>query len=87
MIINDSTRLIDLTVGELRALFKDMIPAPPPNEVEYVKGLNGLCTLLGCKKSKANKLKASGRLDGSYIQDGRTILFDKNKVLNILRYE
>lgn len=87
MIINDSTRLIDLTVGELRALFKDMLPAPPPKEVEYVKGLDGLCDLLGCRKSKANKLKASGRLDGSYIQDGRTILFDKNKVLNILRYE
>lgn len=87
MIINDSTRLIDLTVGELKALFADIIPQQKPvEETEYVKGLDGLCELLGCKKSKANKLKASGRLDGCYIQEGRTILFIKNKVLKTLNY-
>lgn len=86
MIINDSTRLIDLTVGELKALFADIIPQPKQvEETEYVKGLDGLCELLGCKKSKANKLKASGRLDGTFIQDGRTVLFIKEKVISVLK--
>lgn len=85
MIINDNTRLIDLTIGELRSVIMDMLPKKR-EDVEYVKGLSGLCELLGCRRSKANKLKTSGRLDGTYIQEGRIILFDKEKVINRLKY-
>lgn len=41
--ISNDTRLIDLTVGELRALLQDAIPVNnPPESKEYVYGLKGI---------------------------------------------
>lgn len=51
---------------------------------ELVYGLDGLAELLGCGKSKAQQVKNSGVLDKAIVQDGKKIIIDKAKALEIL---
>lgn len=84
--ILDDTPLFKLTVGEFRDLFESLVPKPQiVEEEEYVYGYKGLAFLLKCSICKAKNLKLSGKIDNAIIQEGRTIMFHKKKVLEILK--
>jgi hypothetical protein len=53
-------------------------------EKKYEYGLKGLAKMLGCSRSKASELKSSGILDEAIIQNGKIIIIDKEKVLQLL---
>lgn len=78
--ITEDTRLIDLTVGELKALLGNVLGGVvsdglPPKEEEYVYGLDGICKLFGCSKTVAMRLK-NGVIKKAVYQDGRRIMTD-----------
>ena len=56
-------------------------------EPRLVYGLRGLCELLGCSRTTANKIKHDPRLRGCYSQAGKKIVFDAEKVLKALGRE
>ncbi|OPB93714.1 hypothetical protein BAS10_12980 [Elizabethkingia meningoseptica] len=52
---------------------------------ELVHGIKGLAELLGCGRTKAQELKSSGILKEAVIQNGKKIIFDAAKVLELLK--
>lgn len=52
---------------------------------EYVYGLDGLAKLLGTGRGKAQQIKNSGVLDDAITQNGRTIIIDKEKAIELLK--
>jgi hypothetical protein len=84
-----NTRIIDITVGELLDLIKRTEQPAQPKDFtptsgkEYVYGLAGIAKLLGCSKQHAMRLKASGKLDEAIKQDGRIIVTDARKALEL----
>lgn len=82
--ISNDTRLIDLTVGELRALLQNAIPVNnPPESEEYVYGLKGIAELFHCSYTEAYRIKRSGKIDKAIKQDGRKIITDAKKALEL----
>ena len=83
--ISNDTRLIDLTVGELKALFQSFIPEEKDiEEKKYVYGLEGIAQLFNCSKSSAYRLKRSGKIDKAIIQEGQKIIVDVSLALKLL---
>ncbi len=92
MITDKNTPLWQITLGDLLAVLDIKIEEKLQSEFvvdsrekEYVYGLKGLAELLGCSKNHASKLKKTGRFDDAIIQDGRRIIIDKEKLLEILK--
>ncbi len=56
-----------------------------PQEQNYVYGLKGIAKLFGCSVSSAQRLKKSGKIDDAIIQDGRKIIVEVDKVLELVR--
>lgn len=52
---------------------------------KYVYGLSGLASLLGCSKNHAGKLKSKGIFDKAIIQNGRKIIIDSEKALELFK--
>ncbi|AQY21376.1 DUF3853 family protein [Riemerella anatipestifer] len=50
-----------------------------------VHGLDGLAKLLGCGRTKAQQIKNSGVIDEAMVQDGRKLVFDGPKTLELLK--
>ncbi len=76
----DKTKLVkDLTVGEFLKLVNIK------EEKKYVYGLKGLAKLLGCSRTQAYRIKKSGVIDKSIIQEGNLIIIDKEKALELLK--
>jgi hypothetical protein len=83
----DNTRLIDLTVGDLKRLVASLLVPAKEESVTIIKGIGNMAKELGLSNSYVAKLKADGALEGAYTQRGRTILFNKEKVINRLHHE
>ena len=82
--ISNDTRLIDLTVGELRALLQNAIPVNnPPESKEYVYGIKGIAELFHCSYTEAYRIKRSGKINKAIKQDGRKIITDAKKALEL----
>ena len=64
----------------VRAL-ADKVTESKPKKKEYVYGIKGIADLLGVSESTVERLKRDGALDGAYTQRNRTIIADKEKVL------
>lgn len=79
------TPVWQLTVRELLALIdkKQEITIKEESKKEYVYGLAGLAKTLGCSKNYAWKLKNTGMFDDAIIQNGRKIIIDSEKVLEL----
>lgn len=88
------THLLDkqifmMTGAEILELFR-VAYEPPTTTVDYTKkhfvyGLDGLAGLVGCGKTKAQKIKNSGVIDDAYTQVGKKLIFDAEKVLTLLK--
>jgi len=52
---------------------------------KHVYGLDGLAQLLGCGKTKAQKIKNSGVLNEAIIQNGKKIIVNADLALKLLK--
>ena len=76
--------MIDLTVGELRALLQNAIPVNnPPESKEYVYGIKGIAELFHCSYTEAYRIKRSGKINKAIKQNGRKIITDAKKALEL----
>jgi hypothetical protein len=59
----------------------------PSNTLEkkYVYGIRGIANLMNCSISTANRIKKKGILNDAIIQQGRSIIVDVEKALELLR--
>ena len=84
-----NTRIIDLTLGDILEAVEDRVKVyvqkPQKEERNYVYGLKGFAKLLGCSKTTAARLKASGNYDEAITQIGALMLIDADKVIEIAR--
>ena len=81
-----------LTIGELVELLDSRKPEAKENaqpekllNEKYVYGLSGLAKILGCSKNHAGKLKSKGIFDEAIIQNGRKIIIDSEKALELFK--
>ena len=56
-----------------------------PTEKKYVYGISGIQKLLNCSESSAKRLKKSGVINEAIIQNGRKIIIDVEKALELLK--
>lgn len=56
-----------------------------PNLSQFITGIKELARRLGISASTVNRIKAEGLLDDAIFQNGKTVIFDTYKVLEILR--
>lgn len=83
---SDDTRLIDLTVGDLKELITNLVSKIKQiEEKRFVYGYKGLATLLNCSICAAKNLKLSGKIDKAIIQEGRKIIVDTQLVFELLQ--
>ena len=90
--VNFNKPLWQLTIGELVDILDSRQPKvaneiveKDSNETKYVYGLSGLAKLLNCSKNHAGKLKSSGMFDEAIIQNGRKIIIDSEKALELFK--
>jgi hypothetical protein len=85
------TPIWQLTVGEFVDLHKKIVadtvhpPAKDYTEKKYVYGLSGLAALLNCSRTTAHAIKSSGKIDAAVMQEGRKIIIDSEKALQLLK--
>lgn len=88
---NRETRIIDLTLGELLDIVEERVKAVTSETKQrdtrknYVYGLKGLSNLLGCSKTTAARLKASGKYDSAITQIGALLIIDADEVMRIAK--
>lgn len=75
-----TTFLWQLTVAEYIDLQKKLT-----REKKYEYGIKGLAKVLGCSRSKAYEIKASGALDSAISQRNRLIIIDVDKALELFK--
>ena len=86
-----NTRIIDLTLGELLDAIEERFRTiqtnvePSSSDKRFVYGLKGLAWLLGCSKTTAARLKASGKYDEAITQIGALLIIDADEVLRIAK--
>lgn len=85
--IDPNTRIIDLTVGELKELLESAQGAPQAvqevKEHRKVYGIAGIAQIFNCSMTTANRIKRSGRIDRAITQLGRIIVVDVELALNL----
>lgn len=88
-------RILDMTGEDLLVLFQQLVvtreedkqpssafsPSIPP----LATGIKELARVLGVSMSKIVRLKASGDIDDCIFQNGKIVIFDTHKVLDVLR--
>lgn len=90
---NLNTRVIDLTLGDLLDAVEARVKQATSSKTEadhqsdkhFVYGLRGLARLLGCSKTTAARLKASGKYDEAITQIGALLIIDADEVLRIAK--
>ena len=91
--MNDYNKPIwQLTVGELVEILDSRKENGEENlakeidlDKKYVYGLLGLAKILGCSKNHAGKLKSKGIFDEAIIQNGRKIIIDAEKAIELFK--
>lgn len=84
--VKDDTPIAMLTVGQLREYLKintPSVPDPAKEEKKYVYGIRGIAGLFNCSIPTANRIKASGKIDGAITQIGRKIIVDADRALEL----
>jgi len=82
--MNDDTRIIDLTVGELKSILRSEAPKVenvPERRIVY--GLKGIAEIFGCSTPTAQRIKNSGKINKAITQVGRKIIVDVEKALEL----
>lgn len=58
---------------------------PELKEKQYVYGIQGIADTFGCSIPTANRIKASGLIDGAICQVGRKIVIDPVLAIELLK--
>lgn len=83
---NNDTRLIDLTVGELKDLFSQLMPAPTvKKEIKLIHGNKALGKFLNISPSSVQRLIATGKLKKATYRTGRKVSYDGSMVLELMK--
>lgn len=91
---NPSTRIIDLTVGQLVELIEGVNarsrvrfdqPAGDEPAKHYVRGLGGIADIIGCSRGTVCRLKKLGVFDEAISQCGHIIVADADKVVECFK--
>lgn len=91
--INDATRIIDLTVGQMEDLIRSWARSEianakagaPHQDKRHVYGLKGLAKLLGCSITRACQINTSGVIEPALTRLGNLLIFDADLVLSLLK--
>lgn len=91
--INDATRIIDLTVGQLEGLIRSWIRSEEASakadddrqDKRHVYGLKGLAKLLGCSTTSACKINTSGIIEPALTRLGNLLIYDSDMVLDLIK--
>lgn len=85
--ISNDTPIAMLTVGQLKEVLgtTEVQPQPVPTKEakKYVYGIRGIAGLFNCSIPTANRIKASGKIDGAITQIGRKIIVDSDLALEL----
>ncbi len=86
--ISSDTPIAMLTVGQLKEALGTTIATPAPRqeqraEKRYVYGIRGIAHLFNCSMPTANRIKASGKIDGAIKQISRKIVVDADLALEL----
>lgn len=82
--ITPDTRIIDLTVGQLKELLGlHDAQVQPIKEKRLAYGMAGIASIFNCSIATANRIKRSGRIDRAISQTGRTIVVDVELALDL----
>ena len=71
--------LWELTIDEFKELQFEIT-----KEKSYEYGIKGLAKILGCSRSQAYNIKASGIIDEAIFQNGKMMVIDVEKTLRLL---
>lgn len=91
--INDATRIIDLTVGQLEDLTRTWVRSEVASakagedhqNKRHIHGLKGLAKLLGCSVTRACQINTSGVIEPALTRLGNLMIFDADMVLALLK--
>lgn len=92
--INDATRIIDLTVGQLEVLIRSWVRSEEEasakadddrQDKRHVYGLKGLAKLLGCSTTSACKINTSGIIEPALTRLGNLLIYDSDMVLDLIK--
>ena len=91
--INDATRIIDLTVGQLEGLIRSWVRSEEASakadddrqDERHVYGLKGLAKLLGCSTTSACKINTSGIIEPALTRLGNLLIYDSDMVLDLIK--
>ena len=91
--INDATRIIDLTVGQLEDLTRAWVRSEMASakagedhqDKRHVYGLKGLAKLLGCSTTSACKINTSGIIEPALTRLGNLLIYDSDMVLDLIK--
>ena len=76
-----------LTVGQLKEVLGategQPQPAPVKEAKKYTYGIRGIAELFNCSIPTANRIKASGKIDGAITQIARKIIVDADLALEL----
>lgn len=75
-ILDPTKKISDLTVEEYLSLHK-------VSEKKYEYGIKGIAKIFGCGRTKAQKIKKSGDIDGAIFQNKNTIVIDVDRALEL----
>jgi hypothetical protein len=79
--------LWQLTTGEFLQLINTIQVTQTQDKTQprEVYGIEGLASILGCSKSTAGKIKATGALDGAITQIKRKVITDADEALRLAK--
>ena len=91
--INDATRIIDLTVGQLEDLTRTWVRSEMASakagedhqDKRHVYGLKGLAKLLGCSVTRACQVNTSVIIEPALTRLGNMLIYDADMVLELLK--
>ena len=85
--LDPNTPLFKLTLQELKSELiveiQNQFSTLFPNK-KYEYGIKGLAKILVCSRAKASKIKNSGIIDEAIFQNGKIIVIDIEKALELL---
>lgn len=86
--VTNDTPIAMLTVGQLKEVLGTTTVTQTPSEEQkvekrYVYGIRGIAHLFNCSMPTANRIKASGKIDGAITQIGRKIIVDADMALEL----
>lgn len=77
-----------MTGQEVLSLLRSALPdvkAPQEKEPEMGHGIAGIAEILNCSPAKAQQIKNTGYIDDALYQAGRTILINREKLLEVYK--